>query len=122
MVVNTFFTKRKSKKTTYSSGGNNSQLDYILCCRQMFKQVVDCKVIPGEAVAKQHKPVVCKFRTKNAIEPKQATTKKTRWRMLKDKVQKEEIVETITEALHDEVTSWERATDVVKESAIKILE
>ena len=46
------FTKRISRKITYSSGGNNSQLDYNLCRRQMLKQVVDCKVISGKVVAK----------------------------------------------------------------------
>ena len=59
-IINTFFKKRTSQQVTFTSGGNNTQVDYMLCQRTELKQVVDCQVIPGECVAKQHKLVVCK--------------------------------------------------------------
>ncbi|XP_037794179.1 uncharacterized protein LOC119589655 [Penaeus monodon] len=58
-VTNTYFKKKDSRKITYTSGGVNSQVDYVICRRSELKRVQDCKVLPGEAVAKQHKVVIC---------------------------------------------------------------
>ena len=57
-VLNTFYRKREEHKITYSSGGRRTQVDYILCRRRNLGEVRDCKVIPGESVAKQHQLVV----------------------------------------------------------------
>ena len=59
-IANTFFKKRTSWRTTYTSGGRNTQVDCILCWRTNLQNVQDCKVLPKEAVAKQHKLMVCK--------------------------------------------------------------
>ena len=61
-ILNTFFEKRQSQKVTYSNGGFSTQVDYLLGRRQLLKEVVDCKVLPNESVARQHRPVV--FRLK----------------------------------------------------------
>ncbi|XP_042861103.1 craniofacial development protein 2-like [Penaeus japonicus] len=61
-VINTFYSKRESHKVTYTSGGKHTQIDYILCRRMHLKEGRDCKVIPGENVAKQHKVVIGKMR------------------------------------------------------------
>ena len=59
-ICNTQFQKRDSHLITYSSGGGNTQIDYILL-RAKHKQLVkDTKVIPGEEVFKQHRLVVCR--------------------------------------------------------------
>ena len=54
------FVKRSSQRITYSSGGNNTQVDYILVRRRM-KEVWDAKVIAAESIAKQHRMVVSKM-------------------------------------------------------------
>ena len=40
-------------------------MDYILCWRTDLQNVQDSKVLPREAVAKQHKSMVCKVRSAN---------------------------------------------------------
>ena len=61
IVSNTMFVKRSMQKITYSSGGNNTQVDYILVRRRRMKEMWDTKVITGESVAKQHRLVVSKM-------------------------------------------------------------
>ena len=55
-LLSTFYCKRDY--TTYASGGQETQLDYILCRRGLMNEVKNCKVIKGESVAKQHYLVV----------------------------------------------------------------
>ena len=43
---------------TYSSGSNQSQIDYILTKKDDRKLISDDKVIPGEECALQHKLLV----------------------------------------------------------------
>ena len=58
------YTKREEHTITYSSGGRRTQVDYILCRRRNLGEIRDCKVIPGESVAKQHQLVVGILRSK----------------------------------------------------------
>ena len=34
-------------------------MDYIICRRAYLKEIVDCKVIAGDNVTKQHRLLVC---------------------------------------------------------------
>ncbi|XP_047494090.1 uncharacterized protein LOC125042493 [Penaeus chinensis] len=54
-VVNTFYQKRDEHLITYKSGQHSTQIDYLMIRRADLKSVRNCKVIPGEAVAAQHK-------------------------------------------------------------------
>ena len=58
MIVNTWFEKRKSQLITYRSGKARTQIDFLLVRKAQWKWVKDCKVVPSETVAPQHKPVV----------------------------------------------------------------
>ena len=55
------FLKRSKQKITYSSGGSNTQVDYIIVRRGRLKEVCDTKVITGESLAKQLRLVVSKM-------------------------------------------------------------
>ena len=55
------FVKRSSQRITYSSGGNNTQVDYILVRRRRMKEEWDAKVIAAESIAKQHRLLVSKM-------------------------------------------------------------
>lgn len=57
-VTNTYFKKRDSRRITYTSGGVNSQADYVMCRRNELKRAQDRMVLPGEAIAKQYKVVI----------------------------------------------------------------
>ena len=60
-ISNTFFLKKPRHKVTYSSGGCNTQMYYILVIRARLMEVFDTKVIVGESVAKQCRMVVSKL-------------------------------------------------------------
>ena len=57
-IVNTFFEKKVNQFVTYNSGGRESQIDFLMCRRCHLKEVINCKVINGEAVAAQHRVLV----------------------------------------------------------------
>ena len=44
-LVNTFFNKKEEHLITYNSGGNSSQIDFIMTRRADLKEMRDCKVI-----------------------------------------------------------------------------
>ena len=55
-IVNTFFQKTNNNRlVTYSSGGNQTQIDYILTKRCQLKNIRDVKVIGREECITQHK-------------------------------------------------------------------
>ncbi|XP_063609372.1 craniofacial development protein 2-like [Penaeus indicus] len=58
VLVNTGFKKRDEHLTTYRSGDNSSQIDFLVVRKRTCKNVRDAKVIPGEAVAHQHRLLV----------------------------------------------------------------
>ena len=47
-LVNTFFNKREEHIITYKTGGNSSQIDFIMTLRADLKEMRDCKVIYQE--------------------------------------------------------------------------
>ena len=58
LIANTVFKKRESHLVTFRSGQYSSQIDFILARREIRRDCLDCKVIPGECVVPQHKLVV----------------------------------------------------------------
>ena len=63
-VVNTYFEKAERHKITYKSGAAESQIDYILCRSSGMGNIKDGKVILGESMICQHRPLVCRLITK----------------------------------------------------------
>ena len=55
---NSFFKKREEHYVTYMSGTNRTVIDYILVRRQDLRDLKNCKVIPGESIASQHRLLV----------------------------------------------------------------
>ena len=69
LVTNTFFDKNQNNLITYSSGDNNSQIDYILVKRSFLKHVCNVKVIRNEECVTQHKLLVADIKV-NGSSPK----------------------------------------------------
>ncbi|VDP17909.1 unnamed protein product [Heligmosomoides polygyrus] len=69
-VCCTFFAKRESQKVTYASGGRRTGVDHILVRRPTLKTVRDVKIIPGEDVASQHRPLVTDLNIPLPTKPK----------------------------------------------------
>ncbi|KAD4586680.1 hypothetical protein E3N88_24281 [Mikania micrantha] len=57
-IVNSIFKKRDSHLITFSSGGHDTQIDYLLMRRGDRSRWLDCKVLPGDAVVSQHRLLV----------------------------------------------------------------
>ena len=64
--VGSFFQKRESHKITYRSGHHKTELDLVLIRKQQLWRMKDCKVIAGEHITTQHKPVVLVVRMNRA--------------------------------------------------------
>lgn len=58
-VVNTFFTQTQEKLISYKSGRNATVTDYMTVRRRQLGRVRNCRVIPGEAIATQHRLLMC---------------------------------------------------------------
>ena len=63
-ILNTMFKKRRNHLITYKSGGNETQIDYIMVRKEDRKFVMDCKLIPGEPVVAQHRLLMADLRMK----------------------------------------------------------
>ncbi|XP_021853762.1 uncharacterized protein [Spinacia oleracea] len=66
-IMNTWFEKRESHLVTYRSGDNASQIDFFLVRNALRQCYTNCKVIPGESTATQHRLVVLDFRGRSYI-------------------------------------------------------
>ena len=63
-LVNTLFDKKEEHLITYKSGGNSSQIYFVMTRRADLKEMRDCKVIPGEEVVSQHRLLCAVLRIK----------------------------------------------------------
>ena len=64
------FQKLDKHLVTYESGGMKSQIDYMLVRGEDKKNVMNCKVILGEACVKQHRLLVMDWKIKGRIPKK----------------------------------------------------
>ena len=48
-ILNTSYQKRKNHLVTYSSGGRETQIDYIMLMKEHANECRNCKVLPSEA-------------------------------------------------------------------------
>ncbi|KAK3570189.1 hypothetical protein QTP86_016499, partial [Hemibagrus guttatus] len=125
-VVNTYFQKREEHRVTYKSGGRSTQVDYILCRRGNLKEIIDCKVVVGESVARQHRMVVCGM-TLMVCKKKRSgikREKKTKWWKLKKEECCEEFRQKLRQALGGQVLlpdDWETTAEVIRETERKML-
>ena len=83
IVLNTLFVKQPRHLVTYSSGGNETQIDYHLLPSFAKRRVKDCKVILGESLATQHRLLVSEFFADESI-PKRRKNgpEKIKWQNL----------------------------------------
>jgi hypothetical protein len=107
IVANALFRKRFSHLVTFSSGPHCSQINFILVRREDRHTCLDCKVISGECVVRQHKFVVVDLRFPIHLQrSKRVQASRTKWWKLKEKA-----AETFKERVLKEV-SWHEGGDV----------
>ncbi|XP_063859148.1 craniofacial development protein 2-like [Scylla paramamosain] len=83
-LVKTYFKKREEHRVTYMNGGRSTQVDFILCRRCNLKEFSDCKVVPGESVARQHRVLIGNLSLKVKARRKVRTEPKIKWWKLKE--------------------------------------
>ena len=120
--VNTYFKKEINKLITYSSGQHKTQIDYFMCRKSDLKSVKDCKVIPGDYVAKQHRPVVAIVSWMQKKIPSMSTEKKTKWWNLKIEEKKEAFYLEMKEHLKKQIeANWSETSRFMRECAERLL-
>ena len=105
-LVNTFFTKSDAQTYTFQSGQNQTVIDYITVRMERLGKVKDCKVIPGESVAPQHRLLVMDFIVEKKKRKRRKREKRISWWKLR-KEEGEELVQRLTDKL-DEIEERER--------------
>ena len=85
-ICNTFFNKKDEHLITYRSGNTASVIDYILVRRDNLFHVRDCKVIPGESVATQHRLLLMEIdiQMPRKTKPRHREKKIKWWNLKKD--------------------------------------
>ena len=81
-VANTWFRKGETGKATYSAGGNESEIDFVLVGKGSRKYLRDVKVISGEL---QHRLVVVDLVKKvKTVVRKEAFERRKVWKLKED--------------------------------------
>lgn len=81
-IINTTFQKKPEHLITYKSGGNSTQIDYILSDSSLKKNFKDCKVIPGEPLTTQHRLLVGVYKLHKPIRQSVDRTARIKWKEL----------------------------------------
>ena len=118
-IVNTFFEKKVDQFVTYNSGGRGSQIDFLMCRGCHLKEVINCKVISGEAVAAQPRVVVKYWEIQRGKKRKteQATLRIKCWRLREDNIKvqfREKVLDKVRPV--ESVQEWweETSTNILR--------
>ena len=119
-IVNTFFQKHEEHLITYKSGSRITTIYYILVKRTDLKVAKDCKVIPGESIAMQHRILVMDYKLKT---PMKKQTRKLNsqigwWNLKKEKAMAEYQASDTTNL--DEIgldLDWNKIKDILISTA-----
>ena len=96
---------------TYSSGNNNSQIDYILVKRSFLKHVRNVKVIPNEECVTQHKLLVADIEVNgHSPKPRIVPPRRKVWKLREPNIRKE--YETFVNNNSNDLSSNQDSSDV----------
>ena len=121
IIVNTFFKKKSEHLITYRNGPYSSQIDYFMTRQMDRKYIQDCKVMPGEPVAKQHRllVMVMNISFKKKDQRSQQKPRIRTWK-LKGEYLKTFIQEVKEKFAGEQERSWENLKTNILESTRKI--
>ncbi|XP_068223777.1 uncharacterized protein [Palaemon carinicauda] len=112
--------RRKPKNlTTYKSGGQDSQIDFVLSRRVHLKEIGNCNILPREAVTPQHRLLTVDCYRKRTIRGRQEIIPKIRWWKAREPEYKDIFIERILVELdtwdYEDVGEWwERNSSILK--------
>ena len=78
-ITNTWYKKKDRRKVTYSLGGDDTEIDFVLVGKEKKKYLRDVKVIQGEL---QHRLVVVDVE-KQKLKKSVKKSKRVRWKVWK---------------------------------------
>lgn len=129
-IMNTWFKKRESHLVTYRSGGHASQIDFFLVRNAWRKSYTNCKVIPGESTATQHRLVVLDFRGKGYFRKRRPPSEpRIKWWRLQGEIKEQFVAKvTTTHIWSDSMdlgmsvdSTWDRVEHILKHTAMESL-
>ena len=105
-INNTFFTS--DSYATYSSGGRQTQIDFLMYKRDHLTEVKNCKVFKGESVSTQHRLVVSDFLMRRVGQGKRLAQPKIKWWRLEEEELRERFKEVVLRSivLAEDVNNW----------------
>lgn len=129
VVANTYFRKREEHLITYKSGRVSTQIDYILVRRAALREVTNCKVIPGDGVAPQHRLLVLDIRLRQPLQARKRTmVPNVKWWELNNKEKRHNFAGAVVPRLANTPSSdldvnemWQAAATTMCESARELL-
>ena len=125
-ITNSGFMKSKDQMVTYSSGGHNTQIDYIIVRREDRKHIQDSKTIAGEAVVIQHRLLVTDIKMKiDRIERKHKIPSRTKIWRLQDLKNRQEYNTSITNKRENREKAgveekWKEMKEVLCTAAVEV--
>ncbi|KAM1519455.1 hypothetical protein ACFX1Z_022250 [Malus domestica] len=125
-LANTFFKKREEHVITYKSGSSKTQIDFLLMRKGDRITCRDCKVIPGESLANQHRLLVMDVHIKR-VSKKNKTWKcpRTRWWNLKGEKQaifkKKVITQCVWDREGEASQRWDSMASCIQKVAKEVL-
>ena len=120
VITNTFFRQKEEHLLTFRSGIHSSVIDYILVRRESLRNVKNCKVIPGDPIATQHRLLVMDLKAKRKKEKRRDRPERIKWWKLKETEGREyidKLKETIAGMIDKDDANWENTYPNIVELA-----
>ena len=95
ILCGTQFQKENNKLISYSSGGCNTTVDYLMVRERDRGRVADAKAFPGEEIVAQHRLMVCDLNVKRRAVRREKYRPKMKLWSLKDPVARERFEEIL---------------------------
>lgn len=88
-IASAFFCKKEKHIITNKSEDNFTERDYLINRRTNVVEIKDCKVIPGDHVAPQHRLLVMDLLLRRPWRGMKRYEKRIRWTVLKEKAKRQ---------------------------------
>ena len=98
-ILHTSYQKRNNHLVTYSSGGRETQIDYIMLRKEHASECRNCKVLPSEPITTQHRILIADLAVKKTRQRRAAGRKWLRWWKLTDEEMKGKFRRNLVERL-----------------------
>uniref|UniRef100_W5NI84 Endonuclease/exonuclease/phosphatase domain-containing protein n=1 Tax=Lepisosteus oculatus TaxID=7918 RepID=W5NI84_LEPOC len=121
-AVNTGFTKNYEQKVTYRSGGHDTQIDYILVRRTDRAKVQDAKILPYEAVTRQHRLLVMDITIlkEQRIKQRKHPARTKVWKLRENKVDLNRLVREMKNNKEETEEEWTEMSHIQEEAATRV--